>query len=170
MAEKSYIECAKIINTHGCHGGLKLESWCNTPQDLADLKTVYLKKGNEYIEYRVLKTSIFKQMVLAVFESVESMDDALALKGQVVYARRDAFRLAEGEYFIADLAGLSVIDVENGTVYGTLKEVINRGASDIYVIETPYGERMMPAVAEFVKRVDIPRGIFVTPIDGMLNQ
>ena len=137
---------------------------------MADIRTVYLKKENEYIEYQVLKTSIFKQMVLATWKNVDSMDKALSLKGKIVYAKRDAFQLAEGEYFIADLKGLEVIDAENGTVYGTLKEVINRGASDIYVVETPYGERMMPVVSEFVKQVDINKGVFVTPIDGMLNQ
>ena len=42
--EKKYIECGKIINTHGCHGGLKLESWCDEPEVLADFKRVFLKK------------------------------------------------------------------------------------------------------------------------------
>jgi ribosomal 30S subunit maturation factor RimM len=48
MTDKKYIECAKIINTHGCHGGIKLESWCNSPEDLASLKYVYLKNSSSY--------------------------------------------------------------------------------------------------------------------------
>lgn len=167
--EKQYIQCAKIINTHGCYGALKLESWCNSPEDLAKLKTVFLKKGAEYTAYRVSKASVFKQTVLAVWESVDSMDAALALKGQIVYAKRADFQLADGEYFIADLNGLDVIDANNGAVYGKVTDVINRGASDIYVIQTPNGERMMPAVKEFVQRVDVQKGVFVTPIDGMLT-
>ena len=62
-----------------------------------------------------------------------------------------------------------MIDAADGKVYGTLKDIINRGASDIYVIDTPAGERMMPAVDEFVKEVSLDKGIFVAPIEGMFD-
>ena len=77
--------------------------------------------------------------------------------------------LDEGEYFITDLTGLNVIDANDGRVYGKLSEVINRGASDIYVVDTPNGERMIPAVPEFIDRIELETGIFVTPIEGMLD-
>ena len=169
MSSNSYIECGKIVNTHACHGAVKLESWCNEPEDLAELKTVYLKSGSEYRSYRVLKASIFKQFVIFTLEGVNTMDLALSLKGQTVYANRDDFDLEDGEYFIVDLIGLDVIDADNGTVYGKLCDMINRGASDIYVVKTPAGERMIPVVDEFVDHVDIKKGIFVRPIEGMLD-
>jgi len=169
MTENPYIECGKVINTHGCFGGLKLESWCNTPKDLTELRRLYLKKGSDYVEYKVTKASVFKQFVILTLDTVDTMDLALALKGQTVYAKRKDFHLAKGEYFLADLIGLSVIDAETGKVYGTLSETINRGASDIYVVKTENGERMIPAVAEFVDRVDVEKGIFVRPIEGMLD-
>ena len=169
MSMNPYIECAKIINTHGCHGGLKLESWCNSPEELAELTTLFLKKGEEYRPYAVVKASVFKQFVVSVWKGVDSMDEALALKGQTVFARRSDFALEEGEYFLADLVGLDVIDANSGKVYGKVRELINRGASDIYVVATPNGERMVPAVDEFIDRVEIERGVFVTPIEGMLD-
>ena len=91
------------------------------------------------------------------------------MKGTMLYASRDDFELDEGDYFIADLIGLPVIDVDSGKTYGTVKEVINRGASDIYVVKTPDGERMMPAVEEFVKNIDLEKGIFVKTIPGLLS-
>ena len=169
MSISNYIECGKIINTHGCHGGLKLESWCNEPEDLAALKTIYLCVGEAYQPYHVAKASVFKQYVILVLKTVDTMDLALSMKGKTVYANREDFDLAEGEYFIADLVGLPVIDADNGTVYGELLETINRGASDIYVVKTPAGERMIPVVGEFVDHVDIEKGIFVRPIEGMLD-
>ena len=60
-----------------------------------------------------------------------------------------------------------MIDADSGEEYGKITDVINAGASDIYVIATPAGEAMMPAVAEFVKEIDLQRGIFVKPIEGM---
>ena len=169
MAVSSYIECGKVVNTHGCHGGLKLESWCNDPEDLAALPNLYFRSGSEYRSYRVLKASIFKQFVIITLDSVNTMDLALAMKGQTVYASREDFDLEEGEYFLVDLIGLDVIDADNGKIYGQLSEMINRGASDIYVVKTPDGERMMPVVDEFVDHVDVNRGIFVRPIEGMLD-
>ena len=169
MAVNPYMECGKIINTHGCYGAVKLESWCNSPEDLAALKKLYLSSGSGYRELKVLKASVFKQFVIATLETVNTMDLALSLKGQIVYAKRDEFDLAEGEFFLADLIDLPVIDAQSGKVYGTLSETINRGASDIYVVQTPNGERMIPAVDEFVKRIDVEKGIFVTPIEGMLD-
>ena len=169
MSVSAYIECAKIINTHGCHGGLKLESWCNTPEELAELKRVYLRSGESYRLCQVLKSAIFKQFVLVELDGVDTMDQAMALKGSILYAKREDFQLSEGEYFIADLIGLDVIHADSGKVYGKLSEMINRGASDIYVIMTPNGERMMPVVEEFVDHVDIQKGIFVRPIEGMLD-
>ena len=169
MAVNQYIECGKIVNTHGCHGGLKLESWCNSPEDLAEIKTLYIKKDAEYIPHKVVKASVFKQFVVTVWKDVVDMDSALSLKGVTVYAKRKDFALEEGEYFIADLVGLKVIDANSEKVYGTLRETINRGASDIYVVSTENGERMIPAVPEFVARIDLNEGIFVTPIEGMLD-
>jgi 16S rRNA processing protein RimM len=91
------------------------------------------------------------------------------LKGKVLYAKREDFHLEEGEYFIADLTGLKVIHADTGEQLGTVKEVINRGASDLYVIRTKTGEGMIPAVEEFVDRVDPEAGIFARPIEGMLD-
>ena len=112
---------------------------------------------------------MFKQFVLVTLENVNDMDAALAWKGSTVYAKREDFSLEEGEYFLADLIGLSVIDAKTDKIYGTLQETINRGASDIYVVSTPNGERMIPVVDEFIDRVDLEKGIFVTPIEGMLD-
>lgn len=169
MSDKSYIECGKVINTHGCHGGIKLDSWCNSPEDLAALGTIYFKKNEEYTPFRVLKASVFKQFVIFTLKGIDTMDLALGLKDKTVYAKRSDFDLEDGEYFIADMIGLKVIHADSGKIYGTLIEIINRGASDIYVVNTPNGERMIPAVDEFVDHVDIKEGVFVRPIDGMLD-
>ena len=146
MKKNSYIECGKIINTHGCHGGVKLESWCNTPEVLASLKSLYLLSGGNYTGHRVLRASVFRQFVVAELEGIADMDAALALKNTIVYARRSDIPLDEGEYFIADLIGLPVRDASTGKLYGTLKETIKRGASDIYEEDTPDEDRMIPAL------------------------
>ena len=169
MAKKQFLECGIIINTHGVRGDVKIESLCDSPEVLASLERVFVLEGGKYREIEVKHASIFKQFVLATLEGVDDMDKAAAMKGTTLYANRDDFELGDGDYFIADLLGLPVIDNIDGKVYGKIKDVVNRGASDIYVITTPTGERMMPVVEEFVKRVDLESGIYVETIPGLLS-
>ena len=169
MEKKKYLECGKIINTHGVRGAVKLESWCNSPEELAALSRLYICRKEKMECLNVNRASVFKQFVIAEIEEICDIETAEALKNTVLYADREDFVLEEGDVFIADLIGLPVIDAESGKEYGKLTDVINRGASDIYVINTSAGERMMPAVEEFVKRVDVENGIFISPIEGMFD-
>lgn len=169
MGKAEYLECAKIINTHGIRGEVKLESMCDTPQILASLKRVFIREGGEYRERAVLRASVFKSFVIASIEGVADVDTAAALKGTLLYAAREDFELEEGCFFIADVIGLDVIDNNTGKVYGKVTDVINRGASDIYVVSTSEGERMIPVVDEFVKKTDVDSGVYVEPIPGLLE-
>ena len=169
MTNDRYIECGKIVNTHGCRGGLKAESWCNSEEDLAALKKLYIKNGEVYTEHKVTKASVLKQFVILEFADLNDMDAAMLLKNKILYAAKEDFQLEDGEFFLADMIGLDVIDVDTNLVYGKLCEIINRGASDIYVVKTEQGERMIPAVDEFIISIDIEKGIFVRPIEGMLD-
>ena len=110
---------------------------------------------------------MFKQFVILELDGIMTIEEAEKLKNQVIYLSRDDLELDEGEVFIADLIGLPVIDVDSGEEYGKIADVINAGASDIYVINTPNGEAMMPAVKEYVKEIDLQKGILVKPIEGM---
>jgi 16S rRNA processing protein RimM len=170
MPRTEYLECGKIINTHGVRGDVKVESYCDSTEILKGLSSVYLKEKDGYRELRVCHASIFKAFVLMSLEGITTLDEAVMMREKILYARREDIPVAEGSYFIADLIGLPVIDADDRTkVYGTLKSVQNLGASDIYTVQTEKGERMMPAVSEFVISVELDEGIYVRPIEGMLD-
>ena len=167
--KKEYLECGKIINTHGIAGAVKLDPWCDSPEVLANLKRVFIKKGETYECVKVIRASVFKRFVIATLEGVNGIDEAQMLRDTVLYAARQDIKLGEGDFFISDLIGLDVKDAESGRVYGKLIGVMNNGASDIYEIETSSGVKMMPAVPEFVKSVDPDSEILVSPIEGMFD-
>ena len=169
MKKNKFLECGKIINTHGIRGGIKLECWCDTPEDLASLDKIYFSEGGSYVSRKVKKASVFKRFVLMEIDGICDIDAAMRLKGEVVYADREDIALEEGAYFIADIIGLPVIDADTGKEIGVLCDVMNLGASDIYTVKTDKGERMIPAVPEFIKEVDTEKGIFVSLIEGMLD-
>ena len=164
---KTHLECGKIINTHGINGVVKAESWCDSPEILASLEKVFMLENGKLKKYRVNDASVFKRFVLLELAGVTTVEEADKLREKVLYLDRDDLELEEGEVFIADLIGLPVIDIDSGAEYGVLSDVINAGASDIYVVKTAEGEAMMPAVKEFVKNIDLEKGIYVKPIEGM---
>lgn len=169
MAKSQFLECGKIINTHGVRGGIKLESWCDTPADLASLKKIYLKEGSEYVCHKVKKASVFKQFVLFELEGINNIDVAEKLKNKVIFADRDDISIDDDAFFLADIIGLPVFDILSGEKIGTLSDVMNLGASDLYEIKTENGKKLIPAVDEFIKEVDLEKGIFVSLIEGMLD-
>ena len=67
------------------------------------------------------------------------------------------------------MIGVNVIDISSGKIYGKISDIINRGASDIYVVQTDNGEKMIPAVDEFIVKADIRDGVFVKVIPGLLD-
>ena len=167
--ENKYLECGKIINTHGVKGAVKLESWCDSPETLADLSRIYLNINGSFEERKVISATVMKRHVMAYIEGITDIDTAASLKETVVYADRDDIPLEDGDFFIIDLVGLPVIDADSGIEYGKVSDVFNTGASDIYTVKTENGERMIPAVPEFIIEIDTERGIFVRPIEGMFD-
>ena len=166
---KNYLECGKIANTHGVRGDVIIESWCDTPEVLASLKTVYTEKGGAYSPVKVVKASVYKGRVLASLEGVMVLEDAAALKGTVIFAKREDLPLEEGDFFVQDLIGLPVYEEKTGEKYGTLADVISGAASDLYEVKTEKGNVLIPVVPEFVKNIDLESGIAIAAIEGMFG-
>ena len=79
-------------------------------------------------------------------------------------------KLKKDEYFIADLIGMHVIN-EDGTFTGTLKDVIETGANDVYVVLCEDGrEVLIPAIKDCILSVSIDENIMkVHLLDGLLE-
>lgn len=168
---KQYLEAGKIVNTHGTGGYVKIESWCDSPDILASLGTLYIQDtGGSFLPLNIAAASVHKHMTLTKFEDVDTVEKALHYKNTVVYARREDLPRQEGSHFVADLIGLPVIDADSGTVYGNLTDVTDNGANGVYEITKEDGTKAyIPAVKEFVIETDILRGVFIRPIEGMLD-
>lgn len=166
---KEYLECGKIANTHGVRGGLIIDSWCDTPDVLANLKTVYTEKSGVYSPVKVVKAAVYKGRVLAELGEIDTLEKAAALKNTVLFAKREELPLAEGDFFVQDLIGLTVYEIGTDKAYGTLTDVISGAASDLYEVENGRGKFLVPVVAEFVKEIDLGRGIFIKAIEGMFE-
>ena len=168
MEKKAYLEIAKIINTPGVRGAVKLDPWCDGPQVFKKLKHLYLENGKEFEVSDVKTVGAF---VVCTLSGVATVEDAIKLKNKVLFAKREEIPLAKGSHFICDMIGLPVKDAATGEVYGTLVEVSQPALQEIYEIRTPSGKTvLMPAVPQFIAKIDTDDAIYITPTAGFFDE
>lgn len=169
--KQPYLECGKIINIHGFRGAVKLESYCDSPEILAGLKTLYFRSGEHWTARRVLHASVFRQFVIAGLEGVEGETEANRLRGETVWAARGDLPLAPGAFFIADLLGLPVLHADTHEKLGVLTDVTPGPAADLYTVTlTGGGQALIPAVPAFVTHTDPDDAVYIRPIPGLLGE
>ena len=167
---EKYLECGEITRIHGLNGGLIVNHFCDTLEVFVNLKRVYVRAGGSYVEMKVRKISPYKAGALLLLDGVTDADEAMKYRGKVLYADREDLQIDEDSFFIVDLIGLPVMDYETKEKYGTLAEVTNFGAQDIYVIDRGNGAKAyVPAIPEFVKEITLEDGIYISPIEGMIE-
>jgi 16S rRNA processing protein RimM len=163
------LEVGKIINTHGLRGEVKVSAWTDTPDVFEDLKSVYIKRKDEEVLLTLSSVRYQKNNLIVKFKELNDINEAEPLKNSVLYAERSALGpLPEGVYYIADLIGLTV-KKENGEIIGTLKDVLQTGANDIYVVERQNMKDMLiPVIDGVVLSVDLgSREVIVRLLDGL---
>ena len=160
-----------ISSTHGIRGEVKVFPTTDDPQRFKKLKNILLDSGKEKRNLKIQSVKFFKQFVILKFEEIDDINDIEKYKGSGLYVPRDqAVKLKKDEYFIADLIGLTVI-AEEEKLEGILKDVMETGANDVYVIELTDGrELLLPAIKECVLSVDIEKGeMQIRLLDGLLD-
>ena len=166
------IEAGKITSAHSFRGEVKIQNWCDSVDFLMQFDKFYLD-GGEILEVDKMRKS--GNIIIASFSGVESEADALKLRNKIIYIDKSEAELEEGVFFVSDLIGLPVIDINSGEKYGVLADIFYSGASDIYVVDCGIGdggkkrEAMVPNVPEFIKKVSLEEGVFVSPIEGMFE-
>ena len=168
--KKEYLECGKIVCQHGVRGAVKIESWCDAPGVLAALPVLYLSdKSGGFLPLTPTNASVYKGAVLFSFKELTTADEAIALRGRVVFARRNDLPIPPDRVLQQDLIGATVADADTGAVYGTLREIRESPAADLLVVSVPGGDVLLPDVPAFVKSKDPEKGILVTPIPGFFD-
>ena len=147
-----------ITSTHGVRGEVKVYPTTDDPRRFRRLKEVVLDTGREKINLEIEGVKFFKQFVILKFKGLDNINDIEKYRQKSLYVtRKNAVRLQRDEYFIADLIGLKVQD-EDGTELGTVKDVIETGANDVYIVDRVDGEEvLLPAIHDCVLDVDVEK-------------
>ena len=168
---EDFFQIGIITSPHGVRGEVKVYPTTDDPRRFKKLKNVLLDDGKERRSMEIESVKFLKQMVLLKFKGLDSMNDVERLRKASLYvARENAVRLGRDEYFMADLIGLKVQD-ESGTEIGCVRDVMETGANDVYVIDLTDGrELLLPAIKQCVLKVDVEAGIMMIHIlEGLLD-
>lgn len=164
------LQVGVITQTHGVRGEVKVFPTTDDVNRFKKLKQVILDTGKETMPLEIQSVKFFKQFVILKFKGIDIINDIEKYKRCSLYVTREhAVPLEEDEYFIADMIGMEVC-TEDGNIFGTLKDVIETGANDVYVIENAeHGEVLVPAIKECIRSVDIEKGqMMIHLMDGLI--
>ena len=164
------LQVGVITQTHGVRGEVKVFPTTDDVHRFKKLKQVILDTGKETMPLEIQSVKFFKQFVILKFKGIDNINDIEKYKRCSLYVTREhAVALEEDEYFIADMIGMEVC-TEDGSIFGTLRDVIETGANDVYVIENAeHGEVLVPAIKECIRSVDIEKGqMMIHLMDGLI--
>ena len=160
------IKIGQIVNAVGLKGEVKVYNYSDSQERYYDLQTVYLDDET----YEIEKVRFQQHLVILKFKGVDDRNAAEALKGKYLnITEADLKELPEGTYYIRDLIGVLVV-LESGEVLGTLTNVLQNFAQDLYEIDVNGKKVLLPAVNEFVLDVDLEsRRVTVRLPEGLLD-
>lgn len=164
------LKVGAITATHGIRGEVKVFPTTDDVKRFKKGVKLILETGKEQLDLEVEGVKFFKQFVILKFKGIDNINDIEKYKGKELFVTREnAVRLKKDEYFIADLIGLLVID-EDGRQIGTLKDVMETGANDVYIVQMEdEKEVLIPAIKQCILEVNIKEGfIKVHMMEGLL--
>ena len=168
MPQLKYLEAGQIVGTHGVRGEVRVQPWCDSPQQFATFKKLYWdKEGKQPIK---LKARPHKNIALALLEGVDTVEAAQVLRGKMLYVDRKDIKLPKGHYLVQDLIGLTIVDADTGVTYGTLTDVSQTGANAVYHMQTDKGVVLIPAIPDVIVDIDTKKDILrLRPMKGLLD-
>jgi 16S rRNA processing protein RimM len=168
-----YLVIGEVLRPHAVQGELRIRILTDYPERIAELETIYLGADVESAAikpYSVVGMRMHQNYGLLSLHGIDNRDKADRLRGLFIMVDIDhAVPLNEGEFYLYELLGLEV-RTEAGETLGTISEVIETGANDVYVVDSPrFGEVLIPVTGETVLETNIAAGIVTVRLpEGLL--
>jgi 16S rRNA processing protein RimM len=164
-----FLVVAEILKPFGFRGEVKLKVITDYPERLLKHKTVYI--GPDARAFQVERSRSHASYILMKFVGYDTDMSVAKLRGQLVQIPADqAAKLKKGQYYHHQIIGLNVVTTEGAPV-GTLTEILETGANDIYLVKTPENkEILLPAIKSVIKNIDLDaKTITVDLIPGLAD-
>lgn len=144
----------KIVRPQGVHGELKVYPLTRDPQRFRNLREVTLVREGIRQRVNIRSAKVSPDFVYLTVDGIDTRDAADSYRGwEVRVDRSEVPPLAEGWYYF-ELEGMQVY--EEDKLLGTLTQVLETGANDVYLVRGEKGEICIPALKTVVLHVDMP--------------
>lgn len=162
----NYIYIGDIVNTHGLKGELRIISGFKYKTEIFKPEfKLYVGRQKEELVIKTYRKHKNYDMVTLI--DVESIEDAIAYKGDSVYINRDD--LVIDGYFDEDLIGLDAYT--DNTYVGNVTDILKNKANDILVINSDNNRYLVPNLNEFINNVDLEnKRIDINNIKGLFDE
>ena len=161
-----------IASTHGLQGEVNVFPTTEDPSRFKKLKkvTLHTQRGEE-IELDVVSARFFKKFVIVKFKQFNNINEVEKFRGcELTIDRKDAIKLQPGEFYCADLIGLTIVD-EDDNELGTLTEILQTGANDVYEMTKKDSDEKVyiPAIKDCIRSIDMQeKKITIHVMPGLL--
>lgn len=165
------IAVGRITGTHGIRGQVRLQSYSGNLDSLKSARTVILRQPNgilrEYGLRRAADHGTVFLLTLADFDNINQVQDLVG--SELCLQPEQLPETDEGEYYWRDLLGLAVF-TDRGVALGSISEILETGANDVYVVSGQGRDYLIPAVASVISKVDLAaKTMTITPLEGLLD-
>ncbi len=170
-----YLLLGEVLRPHGVRGELRVRILTDFPDRIGDLDTVYLASSPDdpnVTAYEVEGIRFHQDYGLLKLKTIDDRDAAELMRQLLVMVDiENAVPLEEGEFYLYQLIGMRV-ETQAGEALGTISEVLETGANDVYIVQSPrYGEILIPVLEHVVVKTDIDAGLIIVVLpEGLLPE
>jgi 16S rRNA processing protein RimM len=170
LTEPEYLTVGRVLRPHGVRGELLVEVLTDFPESLPG-KTVTLTAEADSPGERLVVDSVrwHRGRLLVRVAGRDDRESVEALRNYLIQIDlSQAEPLAEGQYYHHQIVGLRAV-ADDGRLLGRVSAILETGANDVYVVETPEGgELLVPAIRDAVRKIDLEAGeIVIHVLDGL---
>jgi 16S rRNA processing protein RimM len=169
IGEPLYLSVGFLRRPHGLAGEIIMDLHTDFPERMKSGRKLFV--GEEYQPMTLTSVRPHQAGLLVKFKDVETPEDAGKYRNQWVFIKaKDAPPLPDGKIYQYKLIGFKVVD-ENENPLGTLVEILETGANDVYVVKDDTGkEILLPAIPSVILDLDTARRLIrVHVLDGLIG-
>ncbi|TVR73203.1 MAG: 16S rRNA processing protein RimM [Sphaerobacteraceae bacterium] len=150
----------RITSPHGVRGELRMYIYSHFPDNILQLEKIYIGDASE--PRAVSRSRLKDNLAIMRVEGITSREMVDELRDELVRIDlEDAAPLEEGEFYHFEIIGLTAL-TEEGEQVGTVTDIIETGANDVYVITDDEGaETLIPALEAVVPTIDPEAGTMI---------
>lgn len=164
------LSIGQVLRPQGLKGQVKVRPDTDDAGRVSGLRAALIRSGDgQTLSVPLHDISVRGGFVYLTLNGDDSVEAAEKRRGLTLYVlRRDAVPLGRNENYITDLIGCEMVDTD-GKRIGTLTDVLQPGANDVYVVKTSEGDLLVPALLHVILEVDILRRVVLADAQRLME-